>query len=60
MLLSGRTAIVIAHRLRSAMRSDRVVLVDTGEIIASGSHDELVRSSDRYRELIEVWRRGVA
>jgi ATP-binding cassette subfamily B protein len=59
-LLAGRTAIVIAHRLRSAQRADRVVMVAEGTIIADGHHDELVGSSEAYAELVEVWQRGLA
>jgi len=59
-LLSGRTSIVIAHRLRSAERADRVVMVDAGKIIAEGTHAELSDSSEPYRELVEVWHRGLA
>jgi ATP-binding cassette subfamily B protein len=59
-LLTGRTAIVIAHRLRSAERADRVVLVDNGVIVAEGTHEELVDRVDQYRELVEVWQRGLA
>ena len=57
-LLAGRTSVVIAHRLRSAERADRVVMVDSGEIIAEGTHSELIETTPRYRELVEVWQRG--
>lgn len=59
-LLAGRTAIVIAHRLRSAERADRVIMVGDGRIIADGTHAELVESSTDYRRLVEVWERGMS
>jgi len=59
-LLAGRTAVVIAHRLRSAERADRVIMIDDGRIIADGSHRELVETSPEYRRLVEVWERGIA
>jgi len=57
-LLAGRTSVVIAHRLRSAERADRVVMVDAGRIVAEGTHLELVDQSAQYRKLVEVWQRG--
>jgi len=58
-LLADRTSIVIAHRLRSAQRSDRIVMVDDGELVADGSHEELFEKSAAYRRLVEVWERGL-
>lgn len=59
-VLAGRTSIVIAHRLRSAERADRVIMIDSGVIAAEGTHDELVAGSQQYAELVEVWQRGLA
>ncbi|HSG79503.1 MAG TPA: ABC transporter ATP-binding protein, partial [Acidimicrobiia bacterium] len=58
-VLSGRTAIVIAHRLKSAERADRVIMMDRGRILAEGSHAELVAASPVYARLVEVWERGL-
>ena len=41
-LLEDRTAILIAHRLSTAMRADRIVVVDEGRIVEVGTHDQLV------------------
>jgi ATP-binding cassette subfamily B protein len=58
-LLEGRTAIVIAHRLRTAERSDRVLLVADGRIVADGPHRALMGTSPAYAELVSVWERGI-
>ncbi len=58
-LLAGRTAIVIAHRLRSAERADRVIMIDDGRIIADGHHTDLVESSPEFSRLVAVWERGL-
>ncbi len=58
-LLEGRTAIVIAHRLRTAESSDRVLMVGDGRVIADGAHADLVNSSVEYGELVSVWERGI-
>ncbi|MGZ8784744.1 MAG: ABC transporter ATP-binding protein [Acidimicrobiia bacterium] len=54
-LLEGRTAMVIAHRLQTARRADRVVLVDGGRIIEEGPHDDLIAQGGAYARLSEVW-----
>jgi ATP-binding cassette subfamily B protein len=56
-LLEGRTAILIAHRLTTAMRADRIVVVDLGRIVEIGSHKELVEKGGRYAEMYETWSR---
>jgi ATP-binding cassette subfamily B protein len=58
-LLEGRTAIVIAHRLRSAQTADRVVMMDAGRVVAVGPHHELLDVSPEYARLVSVWERGV-
>ncbi|MHB1911459.1 MAG: ABC transporter ATP-binding protein, partial [Acidimicrobiales bacterium] len=54
-LLEGRSAILIAHRLTTAMKADRIIVVDDGVIAESGSHDELVRLGGRYAQMYETW-----
>jgi ATP-binding cassette subfamily B protein len=54
-LLENRTAILIAHRLSTAMRADRIVVVDEGRIVEVGSHDQLVAAQGRYAEMYAVW-----
>jgi len=54
-LLEGRTAMVIAHRLQTARRADRVLLVDKGRIIEEGTHDDLVARRGAYARLSDVW-----
>ena len=54
-LLEGRTAILIAHRLATAMKADRIAVIDDGRIIELGSHDELIQLRGRYAEMFETW-----
>jgi ATP-binding cassette subfamily B protein len=54
-LLENRTAILIAHRLSTAMRADRIVVVDEGRVVEVGSHAELVARGGRYAEMYATW-----
>ena len=51
-VMRGRTTIVIAHRPATIALADRVVLVGDGRILASGTHDELLATDERYREVL--------
>jgi len=54
-LLSGRTAVIIAHRLATARRADRIAVVDSGRIVEIGSHRELVELGGRYATMVDMW-----
>ncbi len=54
-LLEGRTAILVAHRLSTAMRADRIVVVDDHRIVESGTHDELVAAGGAYAAMYATW-----
>lgn len=50
-LMKNRTAIVIAHRLSTVQKMDRIIVLDDGDIIEQGSHDELVAAKGVYAQL---------
>lgn len=50
-LMAGRTSFIIAHRLSTVKRADRIVVIENGEIVESGSHRELLKKRGRYFEL---------
>jgi ATP-binding cassette subfamily B protein len=54
-LLEGRTAILVAHRLSTAMRADRIIVVDDHRILETGSHAELVAAGGAYAAMFETW-----
>lgn len=49
-LTRGRTLLVVAHRLETIRHADRIVFIDGGRIVESGTHDELLDTGGRYRE----------
>jgi ABC-type multidrug transport system fused ATPase/permease subunit len=54
-LASGRTTIAIAHRLSTAARADRVLVLDHGRLVQDGSHAELVQREGAYARMYEAW-----
>jgi ATP-binding cassette subfamily B protein len=54
-LMEGRTVVVIAHRLSTAERADRVGLVSGGRLAELGTHDELLAGGERYAALFATW-----
>ena len=54
-LLSGRTAIVIAHRLQTAQRADRILVVSDGSIAEQGTFEQLIERDGAFARLQTVW-----
>lgn len=55
LLLEGRTAVLIAHRLATAMRADRIAVIDEGGVAELGTHDELVALGGQYAGMYATW-----
>ena len=54
-LMRGRSVIVVAHRLTTVQRADRIAVVDHATIVEQGSHDELMSLAGSYARLVNAW-----
>ena len=57
-LMTDRTVIVVAHRLSTVRRADRIAVIDAGGLLELGSHDDLVELGGRYAALSAAWERN--
>ena len=53
-LMHGRTTLVIAHRLATVLKADRIVVIDRGCVVASGTHNELMKQDGLYARLAKL------
>jgi ATP-binding cassette subfamily B protein len=58
-LMVGRTTVMIAHRLSTVRRADKILVLNHGELVEQGTHDELLQRPSLYRQLWEAQTRHV-
>ena len=59
-LLRDRTALIIAHRLSTVYRADRILVMEQGRIVEQGTHQALVEQGGIYRSLVSAYVGGAA
>ena len=52
--MHGRTTFIIAHRVQSVMNADQILVLDKGEIVQRGTHEELVAQEGFYRQIYDL------
>ena len=52
--MENRTTFIIAHRIQSVMNADLILVMDKGEIVQMGKHEDLVRQDGMYREIFDI------
>jgi ATP-binding cassette subfamily B protein len=54
-LFSGRTSVIVAHRLSTVRYADEILVIDGGRVVERGTHDQLVMEGGRYAGLYAEW-----
>jgi len=57
-VMKGRTSIVIAHRLSTVRKANKIVVMDKGKVVQQGTHEELMKKPGVYQELVELQTQG--
>ena len=57
-IMKGRTTVIISHRVSSAKLADKIIVLDDGQMVESGSHDTLIQNNGPYKELYEKQLQG--
>ena len=57
-LTKGKTAVLISHRFSTVRMADRILVLDKGQLLESGSHEELLKQDGRYAELFRLQAMG--
>ena len=53
-LMKNRTSLIIAHRLSTIQKADLIIVLDNGEIVEQGTHQQLINTNGVYRKLIDM------
>lgn len=53
-LFKGKTVIVVAHRLQTVKQADQILLLESGKVIESGTHEELVQLNKKYKRMLDL------
>jgi subfamily B ATP-binding cassette protein MsbA len=55
-ILKDRTSVIIAHRLSTIQNADEIIVLDAGQIVETGSHEELLQKNGFYRKMVDLQR----
>ena len=53
-LTTGRTTLVVAHRLSTVQSADRIIVLDAGQVVETGTHDQLLKQGGLYARLAQI------